>query len=99
MEKEGSFVIDCLEVSEVNWDASIGDNRSSISKEVEQGYHMGKCMRSVAEPMLLSHFGESIMDEVFERYTNNIKISMLKEKPKLVNVTVSMTRKGCMTSL
>ncbi|KAJ0815674.1 putative salicylate carboxymethyltransferase [Helianthus annuus] len=55
---------------------------------------MGKCMRAVAEPLVLSHFGDSIIEEVFKRYTDNIKISMSGEKTKLVNVTVSMTRKG-----
>ncbi|KAI3726519.1 hypothetical protein L1987_66317 [Smallanthus sonchifolius] len=93
VEKEGSFMIDCLEVSEVNWDASTDDN-VSISEDDVQGYNMGKCMRAVAEPLVLSHFGESIIEEVFERYTNNIKVSMSKEKTKLVNVTASMTRKG-----
>ncbi|KAI3726515.1 hypothetical protein L1987_66313 [Smallanthus sonchifolius] len=93
VEKEGSFMIDCLEVSEVNWDASTDDNLN-LSEKDEQGYNMGKCMRAVAEPLVLSHFGESIIEEVFERYMNNIKISMSKEKNKLINVTVSLTRKG-----
>ncbi|KAI3785304.1 hypothetical protein L1987_44420 [Smallanthus sonchifolius] len=99
VEKEGSFMIDCLEVSEVNWDASTDDNldlseKDELELELELGYNMGKCMRAVAEPLVLSHFGESIIEEVFERYMNNIKISMSKEKNKLVNVTVSLTRKG-----
>ncbi|XP_076956935.1 S-adenosyl-L-methionine:benzoic acid/salicylic acid carboxyl methyltransferase 2-like [Bidens hawaiensis] len=93
VEKEGSFVIDRLEVSEVNWDAST-DHNLNLSGEHEQGYNMGKCMRAVAEPLVLSHFGESVIEEVFKRYTNNIKVSMSKEKTTLVNVTVSMTRKG-----
>ncbi|XP_076886248.1 S-adenosyl-L-methionine:benzoic acid/salicylic acid carboxyl methyltransferase 2-like [Bidens hawaiensis] len=93
VEKEGSFVIDCLQVTEVNWDACT-DSNHSLSEEDEQGYNMGKCMRAVAEPLVLSHFGESVVEEVFKRYTNKIKISMSKEKAKLVNVTVAMTRKG-----
>ncbi|KAK9066874.1 hypothetical protein SSX86_014197 [Deinandra increscens subsp. villosa] len=91
VEKEGSFMIDCVEVSKVNWDASTDHNVILFEEEV-QGYNMGKCMRAVAEPLVLSHFGESVIEEVFERYTNNIKISMSKEKTELVNVTVSMTR-------
>ncbi|KAI3726516.1 hypothetical protein L1987_66314 [Smallanthus sonchifolius] len=94
VEKEGLFMIDCLEVSEVNWDASTDDNVNLSETDEQEGYNMGKCMRAVAEPLVLSHFGESIIEEVFERYTNNIKVSMSKEKTKLVNVNVSMTRKG-----
>lgn len=93
VEKEGSFTIDCFEVSEVNWDACT-DHNLNISEEDAQGYNMRKCMRAVAEPLILSHFGESIIEEVFMRYTNIIKTQMSKEKTKLVNVTVSMTRKG-----
>lgn len=92
VEKEGSFVIDCIQVTEVDWDACT-DNNYSLSEEDAHGYNMGKCMRAVAEPLVLSHFGESVVEEVFERYTKNIKISMSKEKAKLVNVTVAMTRK------
>ncbi|KAI3669577.1 hypothetical protein L6452_40823 [Arctium lappa] len=93
VEKEGSFEIDCLEVSEVNWDAST-DNSLDSSKKDSQGINMGKCMRAVAEPLLLSHFGETMIEEVFARYTNIISNRMSKEKTSLINVTVSMTRKG-----
>ncbi|KAJ9562210.1 hypothetical protein OSB04_007370 [Centaurea solstitialis] len=94
VEKEGSFEIDCLEVSEVNWDASTdNDSLDSFAKDSE-GINMGKCMRAVAEPLLLSHFGESVIEEVFSRYTNIIKKRMSKEKTSLINVTVSMTRRG-----
>ncbi|KAI3669570.1 hypothetical protein L6452_40810 [Arctium lappa] len=93
VEKEGSFEIDCLEISEVNWDASTDNNLDSFEKD-SQGINMGKCMRAVAEPLLLSHFGESMIEEVFLRYTNIIRNRMSKEKTSLINVTVSMTRKG-----
>ncbi|KAM0001688.1 putative methyltransferase [Helianthus debilis subsp. tardiflorus] len=94
VEKEGSFMINRLEVSEVNWDASTGNNINLSEEEDVQGYNMGKCMRAVAEPLVLSHFGESTIDEVFKRYTENIKSSMSREKTKHINVTVSVTRKG-----
>ncbi|KAJ0516034.1 putative salicylate carboxymethyltransferase [Helianthus annuus] len=83
--KEGSFVIDRLEVFEVK-----------LSEEDAQGTNMGKTMRAVAEPLLLSHFGESIIEEVFTRYTNVLKNHLSLTDSKLVNVcvTVSMTRKG-----
>ncbi|KAI3669575.1 hypothetical protein L6452_40821 [Arctium lappa] len=93
VEKEGSFEIDCLEISEVNWDASTDNNLNSFEKD-SHGINMGKCMRAVAEPLLLSHFGESMIEEVFLRYTNIIRNRMSKEKTSLINVTVSMTRKG-----
>ncbi|KAI7739401.1 hypothetical protein M8C21_010744, partial [Ambrosia artemisiifolia] len=91
--KEGSFVIDCVEVTEVNWDACTNQD-PNLSEEDIQGVNIGNCMRAVAEPLLLSHFGESIMEEVFARYAYLIKNRMSNKDNKLVNVTVSMTRKG-----
>ncbi|GJX56690.1 salicylate carboxymethyltransferase-like protein [Tanacetum coccineum] len=93
VEKEGSFKIDYHEVSEVDWDACT-DHNLYLTKEDAEGYNMGKCMRVVAEPMILNHFGESIVEEVFMRYTNIIKNRMSIEKAKLFNVTVSLTRRG-----
>ncbi|GKA77709.1 salicylate carboxymethyltransferase-like protein [Tanacetum coccineum] len=93
VEKEGSFEIDYREVSEVDWDVCT-DHNLNLTKEDAKGYNMGKCMRAVAEPLILNHFGESIVEEVFLRYTNIIKKRMSIEKAKLVNVTISLTRRG-----
>lgn len=54
------------------------------------GYNAAKCMRAVAEPVLVSRFG----DEVFARYRKIITDRMSREKIKFYNVTVSMTRIG-----
>lgn len=90
--KEGSFVINRLEVSEVNWNAY--DNECCQSDSFKDGgYNVAKCMRAVAEPLLVSHFGEAIIDEVFQRYKEIIADRMTKERTEFVNVIVSMTRK------
>lgn len=54
-------------------------------------YKVAMCMRAVAEPMLVSHFGEGIIDELFHRYTKIILDSMstCPEKSQFINVTVS----------
>ncbi|KAK3005169.1 LOW QUALITY PROTEIN: hypothetical protein RJ639_015640 [Escallonia herrerae] len=93
VEKEGSFAIGILEVSEVNWNAN--DDKLCPSDELKDGgYNVAKCMRAVAEPILASHFGKTIMDEVFRRYREIIADRMSKERTEFINVTVSMTRKG-----
>jgi jasmonate O-methyltransferase len=50
-------------------------------------------MRAVAEPLLASHFGEAIIEEVFARYLNILVDRMSKEKTKFINVSISMTKK------
>ncbi|KHN22766.1 Salicylate O-methyltransferase [Glycine soja] len=97
--KEGSFAINRLEVSEVNWDAF--DDWNALEFESERadslsdgGYNVAQCMRAVAEPMLVSHFGEAIIEEVFSRYQQILADRMSKEKTKFTNVTILLTKKA-----
>ncbi|KAL0434308.1 UNVERIFIED_CONTAM: Salicylate carboxymethyltransferase [Sesamum latifolium] len=96
VEKEGSFTINRLQVSEIAW-AACGDGgfcSPEYSKNgVDDGYNVAKCMRSVAEPLLVEHFGELVIDQLFENYRNILSDRMSKEDTKFINVTVSMTRK------
>lgn len=79
VEKEGSFTLSQVHVSEVNWKAS--ENNDYVNG-----------VRAVLEPLLTSHFGETIIEELFQRYTKRVQISTAKEVDD--NVTVSLTRKG-----
>ncbi|XP_027348499.1 salicylate carboxymethyltransferase-like [Abrus precatorius] len=91
--KEGSFTINRLELSEVNWNAFEFDFEKSESFD-DSAYNMAQCMRAVAEPMLVSHFGEAIIEEVFRRYQKILDDRMSKEKTEFVNVTILLTRKA-----
>ncbi|ESW28066.1 hypothetical protein PHAVU_003G256000 [Phaseolus vulgaris] len=87
--KEGSFAIDRLEVFGVNWNPL--ERSESVS---ESGYNLAQCMRSVAEPMLVSHFGEDIIEEVFSRFHKILAHRMSEEKTEFSNITVMLTRKA-----
>ncbi|XP_010026916.2 LOW QUALITY PROTEIN: S-adenosyl-L-methionine:benzoic acid/salicylic acid carboxyl methyltransferase 3 [Eucalyptus grandis] len=91
VQKQGSFSIDCLEVSEVNWNVFDTDfDPNVVSKDGE--YNLARCMRAVAEPLLIDHFGEEIMDELFKRYKAQLAACMSKEKPAFVNVIISLKK-------
>ncbi|CAK9152354.1 unnamed protein product [Ilex paraguariensis] len=93
VEMEGSFGIDRLKVSEVNWNAY--DNELFASDSYKNGaYNVTKCMRDVAEPLLLNHFGATIINEVFCRYKKIVADRMSKERIEFINVTIAMTKKG-----
>ncbi|XP_054808242.1 S-adenosyl-L-methionine:benzoic acid/salicylic acid carboxyl methyltransferase 3-like [Prosopis cineraria] len=99
IQKEGSFSINRMEVSVVNWNAyddwNAVDSEFSESEVVNDGgYNVTKCMRAVAEPLLISHFGEGIIEEVFKRYQEILTDRMSKEKIEFINVTFSMTRRA-----
>lgn len=86
VKKEGSFGIDCLEVMGVDWNACSGGAFK------DGGYNVAKCMRAVAESMLESHFGEAIINEVFDRYRKIVEFRMSREKTEFVNVIISLEK-------
>ncbi|KAK3418770.1 salicylate carboxymethyltransferase [Eucalyptus grandis] len=91
VQKQESFSIDCLEVSEVNWSVVNTNFDPNVVLE-DRGYDMARCMRAVAEPLLVDHFGEEIIDEVFKRYKAQLANGMSKEKTAFVNIVISVKK-------
>ena len=67
--KGGDFSIDRLEVSEVNWNIYDGEFNTSNGFR-NDGYGAAKHVRAVAEPLLVTHVGDAIIDMVFHRWQN-----------------------------
>ncbi|KAL0400134.1 UNVERIFIED_CONTAM: Salicylate carboxymethyltransferase [Sesamum radiatum] len=87
--KDGSFALNTVEAKEIRW-AECSDNSSSTN----YAYYMAKCMRSVAEPLLVEQFGEAVIDELFEKYRRILSHRLYHEDDnKSVIVVVSMTRR------
>ncbi|OAY73103.1 Caffeine synthase 1, partial [Ananas comosus] len=66
---EGSFDLMEEQVFDLNWDVANGGNVAGI-------------IRAVSESMLASHFGETIIDELFSRFAAIIAELLLKGKSK-----------------
>ena len=77
--KEADFSIDRLEISEVYWKIYDGEFNPSIWFS-NDGYGVVKYMKVVAESLLITHFGNAIIDEVFQRYRKIIDDRISKEK-------------------
>ncbi|CAK8562221.1 unnamed protein product [Lathyrus sativus] len=96
--REGSFAIDKLDISEVNWNALDHWEALDIGSEMlksfkDDGYHMAKCIRAVTEPLLVCDFGDSVIEDIFECYENILTDRMSKQRTKFTNLTLSFTRK------
>lgn len=89
---EGSFVLDRLQITEINWDTNDNDDSLLFDKKAS-GENVAKCIRAVTESLLANHFGEEIIEELFERYAENVGEHLAKEKTKHVNITIFMTKK------
>ncbi|CAK8560445.1 unnamed protein product [Lathyrus sativus] len=85
--EEGSFAINHVEFSEV-------DLNNSGESLHDSGYNVAQAIRAVFEPLLVSHFGEAIIDDVFQRYHEIVVDQMSREKMQTVYFTISLTRKA-----
>ncbi|XP_027118977.1 salicylate carboxymethyltransferase-like [Coffea eugenioides] len=93
VEMEGSFTVDRLEATEIHWNAHDSEY-FEFDEFKDGGYNVAKCMRAVAEPLLVSHFGEGIIEEVFSRYKKILSDRMSKEKTQFINVIVSLAKRA-----
>ncbi|KAI9111284.1 hypothetical protein K1719_017696 [Acacia pycnantha] len=88
IEKEGSFILNSLEVFEVSWKAACGEEHNDNS----DGYKAAQLIRAVAEPLIVGHFGQAIIDDVFHRYQHILADRMSKDNAVFVNLAVSLTK-------
>ncbi|KAL7114624.1 hypothetical protein ACP275_04G132700 [Erythranthe tilingii] len=89
VEKEGSFTISRLESSEITW-ASCGPEPNNN----DAGEYLTQCMRSVAEPLLVNHFGQLVIDPLFQIYSKILSQRVSDDDAKFFNVTVSLTMRS-----
>ncbi|CAN1835544.1 Probable jasmonic acid carboxyl methyltransferase 2 [Linum perenne] len=86
VEKEGSFSVDKIEAFEVEWDGG-----RDVTMET-RGERVARTIRAVVESMIESHFGEEIIDELFNRYAIIVDDYLSKNKCVYVNLVVSLAR-------
>jgi len=56
------------------------------------GVNAAKCIRSVMESLVASHFGEDILDALFEEYTRRVTGHLEKEKTKFTVVVLALKK-------
>ncbi|GMI79506.1 hypothetical protein like AT5G66430 [Hibiscus trionum] len=94
IQKEGSFVLNEIDKFEVNWDFEDNDyNKNFVFEKNKSGQNVANCIRAITEPMLVNHFGETIIDNLFTRYAQHVSEHLLCEKTKYVNIILVMTMK------
>lgn len=87
--KEGSFILDGLEMFEIDWDGGDHDYDSTISS----GERVAKTIRAVVESMIESHFGADVMDDLFLRYGQLVGKHLARTRAKYINLVISLVRK------
>ncbi|KAF8020232.1 hypothetical protein BT93_G0821 [Corymbia citriodora subsp. variegata] len=85
IQEEGSFHITRFETFIVSWDAEMGDGDLRA-----RGKYEAASMRAIAEPILAVHFGEEVMDDLFERFARKVSRYMELHKGEYLNILVSV---------
>ncbi|KAL4564919.1 hypothetical protein LXL04_028995 [Taraxacum kok-saghyz] len=93
---EGSFSLDTLKTFQINWDPYDTDYKNM--KDFDEPSHIhamtsAKVMRAVMEPLLTSHFGNSIIYVLFKNYEKRVAQHLATKKTRHFNIVMSLSRK------
>ncbi|KAJ4963173.1 hypothetical protein NE237_023112 [Protea cynaroides] len=92
--KDGCFSIDCLEVIALDWNGGFSNVDDYFQKPSSSNshFHMANAIRAVAESMLQNHFGEQVMDPLFQRFGELLR-STNRGGVQHISFVVSLIRK------
>ncbi|XP_047978267.1 probable jasmonic acid carboxyl methyltransferase 2 [Salvia hispanica] len=99
IEEEGSFVVNQITTLEIGWDGGLVldniNNNIDLDEidESSKALKVTKIIRAAVEPMMESHFGAQVMDDLFTRYHGLLRDYFSKTIAKHINLVVSLTRK------
>ncbi|KAI3822734.1 hypothetical protein L1987_10331 [Smallanthus sonchifolius] len=90
----GSFSVDNMNVYEVSWDPDDTDytNINGLKEPVTKK-NTAKVIRAITEPLLTSHFGDSIIDVLFKKYEKHVTEHLAINKTKQFTIVISLTKK------
>ncbi|KAI3867707.1 hypothetical protein MKW92_016522 [Papaver armeniacum] len=92
IQSEGSFTFNQLETFQVNWDGSDSSEDGNSGTDKSRSSHLiANSIRAVSEPLLASHFGEEIINELFSRFREIVANYAAKEKTEYTNLVISVT--------
>lgn len=94
IEAEGSFKMKRDEVFRVDWDAKVAVNgtKSLLPDEHMRGKKVAMNVRAVAESLLESHFGDEMMDCLFQRYAKKIEEYLEVKKGECITMVISVIK-------
>ncbi|KAJ1699857.1 hypothetical protein LUZ63_008369 [Rhynchospora breviuscula] len=93
VDEQGLFEIRDIQMFESNWDPYDDSDEHIVSDNIKTGVNYARCIRSVLEPMIASHFGAAIVDELFSRFAMNVANHLLKENTKLPILALRLKKK------
>ncbi|EMS66346.1 Salicylate O-methyltransferase [Triticum urartu] len=93
VDQSQQFELTYIKLFETNWDPYDDSEGNDVHDSVQSGINVANCLRAVMEPLFTSHFGESVLDELFKKFAYNVALHLVKEKTKYSVITLSLKRR------
>ncbi|EES15454.1 hypothetical protein BDA96_07G235300 [Sorghum bicolor] len=88
-----AFDVTHIQLFESNWDPHDDmedDDGGLVLDGVQSGVNVAKCIRAVIGPLIAHHFGDHVLDGLFELYAKNVAVHLQKVKTKYPVIVVSL---------
>ncbi|RCV08087.1 hypothetical protein SETIT_1G298300v2 [Setaria italica] len=86
-----AFDINHIQLFESNWDPHDDlDDGDLVLDSAQSGVNVAQSIRAVIEPLIAHHFGDHILDDLFEVYARNVAKHLQKVKTKYPVIVVSL---------
>jgi len=92
IKQSGLFDINRIELFEHNWDPYDESESDHVDDPLQSGINVAKCLRAVMEPLFARHFGESVLDALFDKYAHNVAEYLEREKTKYSIIVLSLKK-------
>ena len=94
-----AFDVTHIQLFESNWDPhdDTEDDGDLVLDGVQSGVNVAKSIRAVIGPLIAHHFGEHVLDDLFELYAKNVAVHLQKVKTKYPVIVVSLKAISCAT--
>ncbi|CAM0914100.1 unnamed protein product [Alopecurus aequalis] len=90
--KNGLFYVDHIKLFESNWDPQDDSKGDVVVDCASSGENVAKCIRAVLDPLIVDHFGNEIIEELFMVYVSIVAKHLEKAKAKYPIIMVSLKK-------
>ncbi|KAM3189269.1 hypothetical protein ACQJBY_067905 [Aegilops geniculata] len=86
------FDIEHVRLFQSNWDPQDDSDSDVVPDCASSGANVAKCIRAVLEPLIVDHFGDDIIEELFVVYASIVAMHLEKAKAKYPIIVASLKK-------
>ncbi|CAN6208040.1 unnamed protein product [Urochloa humidicola] len=92
--QSGIFYINHINLFESNWDPCDDSEDTKVPDSIQSGVNIAKSIRAVMETLFVNHFGESMIEALFDEFANKVAEYLQRDdNAKYSVIVLSMQRK------